>query len=82
MNSDRQKILIDYIFYLYIIRRIYDIIGKYIKYVMDFFESVEDVNCCSYLVYKCENVNIGVCYLLMSEVICDLLYYFKIGYNC
>ena len=33
MNSDRQKILTDYISYLYTTRRTYDTIGKYIKYV-------------------------------------------------
>lgn len=43
MNSDRQKILTDYISYLYTTRRTYDTIGKYIKYVTDFLESAEDV---------------------------------------
>ena len=81
MNSDRQKILTDYISYLYTTRRTYDTIGKYIKYVTDFLESAEDVNRRSYLAYKRENANIGARYPLMSEAICDLLHHLKIGYN-
>ena len=75
MNSDRQKILTDYISYLYTTRRTYDTIGKYIKYVTDFLESAEDVNRRSYLAYKRENANIGARYPLMSEAICDLLHH-------
>lgn len=81
MNNDRQKILTDYISYLYTTRRTYDTIGKYIKYVTDFLESAEDVNRRSYLAYKRENANIGARYPLMSEAICDLLHHLKIGYN-
>ena len=33
MNNDRQKILTDYISYLYTTGRTYDTVGKYIKYV-------------------------------------------------
>ena len=65
MNSDRQKILTDYISYLYTTRRTYDTIGKYIKYVTDFLESAEDVNRRSYLAYKRENANIGARYCLL-----------------
>jgi hypothetical protein len=44
MNNDRQKILTDYISYLYTTSRTYDTIGKYIKYVTGFLESAEEVN--------------------------------------
>ena len=33
MNNDRQKILNDYISYLYTTGRTYDTVGKYIKYI-------------------------------------------------
>ena len=81
MNNDRQKILTDYISYLYTTSRTYDTIGKYIKYVTDFLESAEEVNRRGYLAYKRENANIGARYPLMSEAICDLLFHLKIGYN-
>ena len=51
MNNDRQKILTDYISYLYTTGRTYDTVGKYIKYVTDFLERTEDVNRRGYLVY-------------------------------
>lgn len=38
MNNDRQKILTDYISYLYTTGRTYDTVGKYIKHVTDFLE--------------------------------------------
>lgn len=81
MNNDRQKILADYVSYLFTTRRTYDTIGKYIKYVTDFLESAEDINRRSYMAYKRENANIGARYPLMSEAICDLLHHLKIGYN-
>lgn len=81
MNNERQKILTDYISYLYTTRRTYDTIGKYIKYVTDFLESAEEINRRGYLAYKRENANIGARYPLMSEAICDLLFHLKIGYN-
>ena len=81
MNSDRQKILTDYISYIYTTGRTYDTVGKYIKYVTDFLESAEGVNRRSYLAYKRENANIGARYPLMNEAICDLLHHLKIGYN-
>lgn len=81
MNSDRQKILTDYISYIYTTGRTYDTVGKYIKYVTDFLENAEGVNRRSYLAYKRENANIGARYPLMSEAICDLLHHLKIGYN-
>ncbi len=52
MNSDRQKILTDYISYIYTTGRTYDTVGKYIKYVTDFLENAEGVNRRSYLAYK------------------------------
>lgn len=81
MNNDRQKILTDYLSYLYTTSRTYDTIGKYIKYVTDFLESAEEINRRGYLAYKRENANIGARYPLMSEAICDLLFHLKIGYN-
>lgn len=48
MNNDRQKILTDYISYLYTTSRTYDTIGKYIKYVTDFLEVV--ILCLSLLI--------------------------------
>lgn len=39
MNSDRQKILTDYISYIYTTGRTYDTVGKYIKHVTDFFRN-------------------------------------------
>ena len=44
MNSDRQKILTDYISYIYTTGRTYDTIGKYIKHVTDFLEMAKEVN--------------------------------------
>lgn len=79
MDTNRQKILTDYISYLFTTRRTYDTIGKYIKYVTDFLENAEDVNRRGYLSYKRENSDIGARYPLMSEAICDLLHHLKIG---
>lgn len=81
MNNDRQKILTDYISYLYTTGRTYDTVGKYIKYVTDFLEHTEDVNRRGYLVYKRENADVMVRHSLMCSAICDLLSYLNIGYG-
>ena len=81
MNNDRQKILTDYISYLYTTGRTYDTVGKYIKYVTDFLERTEDVNRRGYLVYKRENADVMVRHSLMCSAICDLLSYLNIGYG-
>lgn len=81
MNSDRQKILTDYISYLYTTGRTYDTVGKYIKYVTDFLERTEDVNRRGYLVYKRENADVMVRHSLMCSAICDLLSFLNIGYG-
>ena len=52
MNSDRQKILTDYISYIYTTGRTYDTVGKYIKHVTDFLEMAKEVNRRGYLNYK------------------------------
>ena len=44
MNNDRQKILTDYISYLYTTGRTYDTVGKYIKHVTDFIEIAKEEN--------------------------------------
>ena len=46
MNSDRQKILTDYISYIYTTGRTYDTVGKYIKHVTDFLEVTKEVKPC------------------------------------
>ena len=81
MNNDRQKILTDYISYLYTTGRTYDTVGKYIKSVTDFLERTEDVNRRGYLVYKRENADVMVRHSLMCSAICDLLSYLNIGYG-
>lgn len=81
MNSDRQKILTDYISYLFTTRRTYNTIGQYIKYVTDFLERTEDVNRRGYLVYKRENADVMVRHSLMCSAICDLLSFLNIGYG-
>ena len=57
MNSDRQKILTDYISYIYTTGRTYDTVGKYIKHVTDFLEMAKEVNRRGYLNYKRENAD-------------------------
>lgn len=42
MNNDRQKILTDYISYLFATGRTYDTVGKYIKHVTDFLEMTKE----------------------------------------
>ena len=51
MNNDRQKILTDYISYIYTTGRTYDTVGKYIKHVTDFLEMAKEVNRRGYLNY-------------------------------
>lgn len=81
MNNDRQKILTDYISYLYTTGRTYDTVGKYIKYVTDFLEMTKEVNRRGYLSYKRENADVMVRHSLMCSAICDLLSYLNIGYG-
>ncbi len=81
MNSDRQKILTDYISYIYTTGRTYDTVGKYIKHVTDFLEVTKEVNRRGYLAYKRENADVMVRHSLMCSAICDLLSYLKIGYG-
>lgn len=81
MNNDRQKILTDYISYLYTTGRTYDTIGKYIKHVTDFLEMTKEVNRRGYLNYKRENADVMVRHSLMCSAICDLLSYLNIGYG-
>ena len=57
MNNDRQKILTDYISYLFATGRTYDTVGKYIKHVTDFLEMTKEVNRRGYLNYKRENAD-------------------------
>ena len=52
MNNDRQKILTDYISYIYTTGRTYDTVGKYIKHVTDFLEMTKEVSRRGYLNYK------------------------------
>jgi|GEM_PF-5246754 len=42
MNNDRQKILTDYISYLFATGRTYDTVGKYIKHVRLMYERLEE----------------------------------------
>jgi len=81
MNNDRQKILTDYISYLYTTGRTYDTVGKYIKHVTDFLEMTKEVNRRGYLNYKRENADVMVRHSLMCSAICDLLSYLNIGYG-
>ena len=81
MNSDRQKILTDYISYIYTTGRTYDTVGKYIKHVTDFLEMAKEVNRRGYLNYKRENADVMVRHSLMCSAICDLLSYLNIGYG-
>ena len=81
MDNDRQKILVNYISYLYTTGRSYDTIGKHIKYVADFLESTEGVNRRGYLNYKRKNADLIARHSLMCSAICDLLSYLKIGYG-
>ena len=81
MNSDRQKILTDYISYIYTTGRTYDTVGKYIKHVTDFLEMAKEVNRRGYLNYKRENADVMVRHSLMCSAICDLLSYLHIGYG-
>ena len=81
MNSDRQKILTDYISYIYTTGRTYDTIGKYIKHVTDFLEMAKEVNRRGYLNYKRENADVMVRHSLMCSAICDLLSFLNIGYG-
>lgn len=81
MNNDRQKILTDYISYLYTTGRTYDTVGKYIKHVTDFLEMAKEVSRRGYLNYKRENADVMVRHSLMCSAICDLLSYLNIGYG-
>ena len=81
MNNDRQKILTDYISYIYTTGRTYDTVGKYIKHVTDFLEMTKEVNRRGYLNYKRENADVMVRHSLMCSAICDLLSYLNIGYG-
>lgn len=81
MDNNRQKILADYISYLYTTGRTYDTIGKYIKYVTDFLETAEGINRRSYLKYKRKNADVMVRHSIMCEAICDLLSFLKIGFQ-
>ena len=81
MNNDRQKILTDYISYIYTTGRTYDTVGKYIKHVTDFLEMAKEVNRRGYLNYKRENADVMVRHSLMCSAICDLLSYLNIGYG-
>ena len=69
MNSDRQKILTDYISYIYTTGRTYDTVGKYIKHVTDFLEMAKEVNRRGYLNYKRENADVMVRHSLMCSAI-------------
>ena len=81
MNNDRQKILTDYISYLFATGRTYDTVGKYIKHVTDFLEMTKEVNRRGYLNYKRENADVMVRHSLMCSAICDLLSFLNIGYG-
>lgn len=81
MDDKRKQILIDYISYLYTTSMTYNTIGKYIKYVTDFLDTVEEVNRRGYMNYKQKNADVGARYPIMCEAICDLLFHLKIGYN-
>jgi phage integrase len=81
MNNDRQKILTDYISYLYTTGRTYDTVGKYIKHVTDFLEMTKEVNRRGYLNYKRENADVMVRHSIMCSAICDLLSFLNIGYG-
>ena len=71
MNNDRQKILTDYISYLFATGRTYDTVGTYIKHVTDFLEMTKEVNRRGYLNYKRENADVMVRHSLMCSAICD-----------
>ena len=79
MNNDRQKILTDYISYLYTTGRTYDTVGKYIKHVTDFLEMTKEVNRRGYLNYKRENADVMVRHSIMCSAICDLLSFLNTG---
>ena len=69
MNNDRQKILTDYISYIYTTGRTYDTVGKYIKHVTDFLEMSKEVNRRGYLNYKRENADVMVRHSIMRSII-------------
>lgn len=74
MNSDRQKILTDYISYIYTTGRTYDTVGKYIKHVTDFLEMAKEVNRRGYLNYKRENADVMVRHSLMCVQLYAIYY--------
>lgn len=81
MDVNRQKILTEYISYLYTTGKSYDFIGKYIKHVSDFLEKADSLNRRSYLVYKRENAEIVARYPIMRDAILDLLAFMGVGYK-
>lgn len=81
MDSSRQQILINYIFYLYTTGKSYESIGRYIKYVTGFLEKANSITRRGYLTYKRENADTMARHSLMCEAICDLLSFLKIGFK-
>ena len=69
MNSDRQKILTDYISYIYTTGRTYDTVGKYIKHVTDFLEMAKEVNRRGYLNYKRHGASFANVFSYMRSII-------------
>ncbi len=81
MDTNRQKILTDYLSYLYTTGKSYDLIGKYIKYVADFLKKSNSVNRSGYLEYKRVNADVLARHSEMCNAICDLLSFVGVGYN-
>nr|DAZ32096.1 MAG TPA: SITE SPECIFIC RECOMBINASE XERD [Caudoviricetes sp.] len=83
MDATRQKILSEYISYLYQRNLTYDKCGRYIMHVASFLEHAKTISRAGYLKYKKKSIgsikddHIGT----MAEAICDFLSFKGIGYK-
>lgn len=80
-KTDKDRMLLSYIQMLYGSGRSYDIIGRYIRSVMDYLESVEEVNRKSYKDYVKNNAEKIVSNDVCKEALCVFLDFAGVGFN-